>query len=164
MVKNFDQADEKGRRPGRDGSAWWKKNYRQARRWPVPEGKDPGEAAASGVDFLTWINDALPRPIAAPAPQAAPQGTLGNFQSGPPPGEIEDASAETMAGDGPEKVCRHDLGTFEYLWADETDDEKCHIVCDGALSWLDQCLKCPARPQDFAKFVREIRKNRENKN
>lgn len=34
---------------------WWAATYEQARLWPVPEGKDPGDAFALGVDLQSWI-------------------------------------------------------------------------------------------------------------
>ena len=39
---------------------WWLDEFRQAVRWPVPQGKDPGEAYALGVDIGGWIRDGLP--------------------------------------------------------------------------------------------------------
>ena len=51
-------------------SAWrcWQENYRQAVRWPVPEGKDPGDAYAAGVDIAAWIDAGLP-PVMTIAPR-----------------------------------------------------------------------------------------------
>lgn len=53
-----DKAD--GSNPGAEGWAWWKQTYPQARLWPVPEGKDPGEAYSLGVDLAAWISAGLP--------------------------------------------------------------------------------------------------------
>jgi len=39
---------------------WWQDHYPQCKRWPVPLGKDPGEAYESGVDIDAWINAGLP--------------------------------------------------------------------------------------------------------
>jgi DNA primase len=39
---------------------WWKQQYARCERWPVPDGKDPGEAFASGVDIKEWIRAGLP--------------------------------------------------------------------------------------------------------
>ena len=39
---------------------WWKDQYPQAKLWPVPKGKDPGEAYALGVDIKRWIQLAMP--------------------------------------------------------------------------------------------------------
>ncbi len=45
---------------GAKASAWWLETFRQARRWPVPGHKDPGEAAAAGLDIRRWIIAGLP--------------------------------------------------------------------------------------------------------
>ena len=40
---------------------WWRETYPQkAVRWPVPVGKDPGEAYQQGVDIRAWILAGLP--------------------------------------------------------------------------------------------------------
>jgi hypothetical protein len=45
---------------GRQAWKWWQKNFETARLWPVPEGKDPGEAVAAGVDIKQWVWAGLP--------------------------------------------------------------------------------------------------------
>lgn len=60
VALDFDQPDDKGERPGAKGYAFWEQTYRRARRWPVPRGKDPGEAFALGVDLALWISSGLP--------------------------------------------------------------------------------------------------------
>jgi hypothetical protein len=60
VALDFDPPGKKGERPGYQGWQWWQGQYAQARRWPVPAGKDPGEAVAKGVDLAAWINAALP--------------------------------------------------------------------------------------------------------
>ncbi len=39
---------------------WWSEQYSQAKLWPVPKGKDPGEAYSLGVDIAQWIFLAMP--------------------------------------------------------------------------------------------------------
>lgn len=39
---------------------FWEKTYPQLKRWPVPEGKDPGEAFGLGIDIACWIRAGLP--------------------------------------------------------------------------------------------------------
>ena len=39
---------------------WWKGNFPDCDRWPVPKGKDPGEAYELGVDIREWIVAGLP--------------------------------------------------------------------------------------------------------
>lgn len=46
--------------PGAAAGAWWEANYPQYVRWPVPVGKDAGEAYAEGVDLEMWIRSVLP--------------------------------------------------------------------------------------------------------
>ena len=46
--------------PGAKAGIWWSQTYPQTRRWPVPEGKDPGDAVAAGVDLRMWIMAGLP--------------------------------------------------------------------------------------------------------
>ena len=40
--------------------AAWRERYRQARFWPVPSGKDPGEYHAAGGNLRDWIEAGLP--------------------------------------------------------------------------------------------------------
>jgi hypothetical protein len=40
--------------------AWWHEQFAQCDRWPVPEGKDPGEAYQMGIDLKSWIKAGLP--------------------------------------------------------------------------------------------------------
>ncbi len=45
--------------PGAAAAAWWLATYPRAERWPVPVGKDPGEAWAAGVDLDAWVSAGL---------------------------------------------------------------------------------------------------------
>ncbi len=40
---------------------WWQENFPQTKRWPVPRGKDPGEAFEKGVDIQEWVKAGLPK-------------------------------------------------------------------------------------------------------
>jgi hypothetical protein len=53
VALDFDQA-------GAGGWPWWEEQYHQAERWPVPEGKDPGEAFELGMDVRAWVLAGLP--------------------------------------------------------------------------------------------------------
>jgi DNA primase len=46
--------------PGQKAWEWWRDNFRSAKLWPVPIGKDPGEAVEKGLDIKQWIIDGLP--------------------------------------------------------------------------------------------------------
>ena len=45
---------------GKESWKWWKKTFSNAKLWPVPVGKDPGEAFAKGIDIKEWIAVGLP--------------------------------------------------------------------------------------------------------
>lgn len=45
---------------GRKAKAFWDANYPQAEHWPVPAGKDPGEAYAAGDDIREWVKVGIP--------------------------------------------------------------------------------------------------------
>ena len=47
-------------RAGADACRWWTATLSQALLWPVPAGKDPGEAYAAGVDVRAWLLAGLP--------------------------------------------------------------------------------------------------------
>ncbi len=47
-------------KPGQKAWGWWRKNFDNAKFWPVPEGKDPGEAYEKGIDIKEWVTDGLP--------------------------------------------------------------------------------------------------------
>ncbi len=50
---DYDQA-------GAGAGKWWRQEFDQVKRWPVPVGKDPGEAFEAGVDILAWVTEGLP--------------------------------------------------------------------------------------------------------
>ncbi len=62
-----DYGDQDG--AGADGWEIWQETFPQARRWPVPRGKDPGEAFALGVDLRAWVTAGLPPLLADMARQ-----------------------------------------------------------------------------------------------
>lgn len=45
---------------GAKAKAWWSNHFSQHQRWPVPAGKDPGEAWQEGVDLKKWIISGFP--------------------------------------------------------------------------------------------------------
>ena len=46
---------------GAKACAWWQSQFPQARRWPVPMAKDPGDAFAAGVSMVDWVKAGLPQ-------------------------------------------------------------------------------------------------------
>jgi hypothetical protein len=45
---------------GKKAMAWWTEHFSRCERWPVPQGKDPGEAYRMGTDLDKWIRAGLP--------------------------------------------------------------------------------------------------------
>lgn len=45
---------------GAKAMTWWTGEFRNCARWPVPKGKDPGEAFRQGIDLNSWIKAGLP--------------------------------------------------------------------------------------------------------
>ena len=41
-------------------ASWWHDYFPRAKRWPVPEGKDPGDAYKLGLDIAAWVRSGLP--------------------------------------------------------------------------------------------------------
>jgi len=85
-------------RAGAAAFGWWPEQFRHAFRWPVPEGKDPGEAFKAGVDIYDWIDRGLtpaariykPKPAAAPVEEKREQAQ---------DVVVEPAAADTTSGD-----------------------------------------------------------------
>lgn len=85
---------------GADGWTWWREHCATARRWPVPEGKDPGDAFKLGEDLRAWVLAGLPALLRnTPAPVAAP---LGESLSGAVSSTGEGAQGAPAAQGGPE--------------------------------------------------------------
>jgi hypothetical protein len=47
----------------KESGKWWRANYPDAERWPVPEGKDPGEEWKLGTNIREWVMAGLPEGI-----------------------------------------------------------------------------------------------------
>jgi hypothetical protein len=47
---------------------WWAEQFARCSRWPVPQGKDPGEAVRLGVDLEQWIKAGLPPALTVVSP------------------------------------------------------------------------------------------------
>lgn len=56
----FNEKTKRVERPGGQAGKWWRKRYDQCVRWPVPKGKDVGEAYQKGVVLRPWILAGLP--------------------------------------------------------------------------------------------------------
>jgi DNA primase len=45
---------------GANAMEWWREHFDRCDRWPVPVGKDPGDAFRMGMDLEQWIKTGLP--------------------------------------------------------------------------------------------------------
>ena len=60
VALDFDEPDKNGKRAGAEGWPRWNDTFPRAKRWPVPVGKDPGEAFARGENLRLWLMAGLP--------------------------------------------------------------------------------------------------------
>lgn len=121
-----------GSNPGADAWPWWRDTYRQARVWPVPEGKDPGEAFAKGVDLAEWIYAGMPGTAdPAPAPAAAPDAD--GDPADLPDALRDDAPREAVAPADPEPVVP------PTIWQDPDGEPSAH-----ADAWRGGAKRLPA--------------------
>ena len=95
MIMDWD-AKPDGDIPTASNWRWWRDRYPQARLWPVPAGKDPGEAFALGVDIRDWISRGVPAscPLTAREPDPQPQAQPG------PVGALSYGAVAVEGGDG----------------------------------------------------------------
>jgi DNA primase len=56
---------------GAKAMAWWSDHFDRCDRWPVPLGKDPGEAYQLGMDVGMWIKKGLPPALTIESPASA---------------------------------------------------------------------------------------------
>ncbi|GAB6125010.1 CHC2 zinc finger domain-containing protein [Humidesulfovibrio idahonensis] len=55
---------------------WWNERYPRAERWPVPVGKDPGDAYMAGCDIGVWVTAGLPPVLRLKVADSATDGPL----------------------------------------------------------------------------------------
>lgn len=86
---------------GKRARKWWRATYPDiCERWPVPRGKDPGEAAKAGVDLGEWLTAGLPPvlTISGPTPakvQPEPVSPEGRVESALSSGQVEEGAEIT---------------------------------------------------------------------
>lgn len=169
VALDADEDKPDGSNPGAEAWPWWRQTYPQARLWPVPVGKDPGEAFALGVDLAEWIFAALPPSSAGLSSEGSARGNSGmsaktgaavegkgqndaapastlrreqGYQCWQIPAEVrtwEDLTLPT------EKVSKHEL--LRAFRAKGPDDAECLLPCprtEPAFWWayLRDCHKC----------------------
>jgi hypothetical protein len=88
--------------PGAESCAWWSRTFPDTwRRWPVPVGKDPGEAWQQGADLRAWVLDGLPPVFRVRAPAPA------MVSSAPEPAETPAPASDSLA-DSVRELVAHD--------------------------------------------------------
>lgn len=118
VALDFDLEAGTAKNPGGSSSTWWADHFAQSERWPVPVGKDPGDAFKAGCDIREWVLSGLP-PIfhLAPAP-IAPQGRP-TPKPAPAPTRIVTPRAEQLIRDAASIVSSRYLlvpaGSHEWL-------------------------------------------------
>ena len=73
VATDFDQPDKEGKRAGLEGWKAWSATFARAKRWMVPDGKDPGEAYERGEDLRLWLMAGIPeglRMLMTPGPSS----------------------------------------------------------------------------------------------
>lgn len=92
VALDFDKA-------GAGGWRWWPGQYSQAERWPVPAGKDPGDAFKAGINLRDWVIAGLPPVLTMGADAVSPKN--GQVPSEPEPGtDTDDAEKQEVAAPG----------------------------------------------------------------
>lgn len=97
VALDADEDKPDGSNPGAEAWPWWHETYPQAKLWPVPMGKDPGEAFALGLNLADWIFASMPD---SPAPAAS--GSL--HPASTPQGSGAPCTMDGSAGTGVEKA------------------------------------------------------------
>ena len=124
---DFDDLKQ-GHRPGGDGWVWWRANYPHAKRFPVPEGKDPGEAFSLGVDLAQWVLHGYP-PAKLWADDTTPSAPV---------------AVPTVA------PCVYSVASFVSLLEKHQDNvHQCETKCSKTGEMVNMwriCLDCPSAP------------------
>lgn len=111
LALDYDPEGSGGKASTDKAVARWLGTYPRARDWPLPEGKDPGEAFRAGVDLALWLKAGLP-PICRESSSASSGGENGQREpgaaSGPQAGALgtdaQDAQGQGAGGEIPPNV------------------------------------------------------------
>ena len=140
--------------PGAKAALWWSDKFSRAfKRWPVPDGKDPGEAFAAGVDLRAWVVAGLPPAlqVKATTPQPPPEsgGGVDVAVNSTPPSLGGAGGGEVFkiitAADGREFILTDDPATYRRMVNAGricfTSEEMRHII------------RCVDTPEQAARFL-----------
>ena len=169
VALDFDTPDSKGRCAGYQGWLWWKERYAVAKRWPVPQGKDPGEAFARGVDLSAWIQAALPDggSLGQSFPGLVALGGGAVAPSVPVPPPVAEPVAKHWPGAGRDTPLdavvypdgfRDSLSSLRSYYAGKSDSDDVLVPCPAlpqAWHWRYRkcCRSCAGHPQCLAEFL-----------
>jgi hypothetical protein len=154
---DYDATDEPGKKnAGGIGAMWWPKHFAQVERWPVPVGKDPGDAFKAGINLREWIAAGLPpvltlppapKHTAKPASEPISQDNISGAVSSAPPTEHETAPIviTRTAKDGRIFHITEDKAEYARLVAAG------EIVFDFAE--IELAIKSKATPEEAANFL-----------
>lgn len=141
---------------GGTGSLWWKKTFPQSERWPVPVGKDPGDAFKAGINLREWVKAGLPPVLTLPPAPPAPAKPA----SAPRPQDHNSGADISAAPSEPETApvvvtkIAQDGRTFHIT---ENKTEYARLVAAGEIVFdfaeIELAIKSGADPKQAAHFL-----------
>lgn len=117
-------------RAGAKAMEWWTDQFDKCDRWPTPQGKDPGEAYALGIDLNSWIEEGLP-PVLTIKAGAGDQGTGNREKKRPQPAQspaYTGGVAPMGAGGGENKPPQGTPPLLSELWQLLRDNPSVKII------------------------------------
>lgn len=117
--------------PGAEACGWWSKTFPDTwKRWPVPQGKDPGEAYQAGVNLRQWVLDGLPPamrvqvkpPVVAPYPPPAAQPAADRSENDHSAALCGASAQEGVEGSRPVVAKLRSRSGHEYYFTDSPEE------------------------------------------
>lgn len=135
---------------GMQASVWWRKQFTQAERWPVPVGKDPGETYQAGTDIREWVKAGLP-PVFHVVPAPLCQSPVASA----PLSEQDIARRTEAISSMYEDInIRMPAGALEWLRSNRDD---VRVTIQQRETDLDDAVRF-ADPQSFAHILDQVRR------
>lgn len=118
---------------GADGAKWWRKHFKNAKRWPVPVGKDVGDLAGTPGLVRAWIEAGISAPKAfVPIPPVSADETPlrdpVRLAGGEPCPYSEEQLAD-FAMSHPGLICCPATRPHSWWWRDRTWCPQCKTPC-----------------------------------
>lgn len=127
---------------GTEGVEWWLERYASALRWPVPEGKDPGDYFGMGGDVRQWLRECLPLSSVPRRKEGAGKSIAENqacAQKHDASGSVETASGSSSCGGaGEETTVRESEGRKPT--EQSTSSEACFALSVGDCTLISAAL------------------------